>query len=116
MLAMSASEHDATVALTSHLPQLLSTALADTLAKRDSPHLRNVFGGGLLDMTRLALSSPDLWVSILGTNKMLVEDALDEFIHTLDGIRHAIGQDELRDYFTRASEYSAALRKLPLKN
>lgn len=116
ILEMSAAEHDATVALTSHLPQLLSTALADTLAKRDNPHLRNVFGGGLLDMTRLALSSPDLWLSILATNKIPVTEALGEFIHTLDGIRQAIGRDELRDYFTRASEYSTDLRKLPLKS
>lgn len=116
VLEMPAEEHDATVALTSHLPQLLSTALAETLARRDNPHLRNVFGGGLLDMTRLALSSADLWLSILETNKLPVAEALDEFIYTLNGLRQAIGHEELRHYFTRASEYSAELRKLPLKS
>jgi prephenate dehydrogenase len=116
VLEMPADEHDATVAFTSHLPQLLSTALADTLAKCNNPHLQSVFGGGLIDMTRLALSSADLWESILGTNKAAVADALDEFVKTLAGIRQAIGSDELREYFTRASAYSCELRKPPLKS
>ncbi len=116
VLEMPAEEHDATVALTSHLPQLLSTALADTLAAHDNPQLSSVFGGGLLDMTRLALSSPDLWLSILETNRLPVEEALDGFIRTLIPIREAIGRADLRDYFARASEYSSELRKLPLKS
>lgn len=114
VLEMPAGEHDATVAFTSHLPQLLSTALADTLAKSNNPHLQSVFGGGLIDMTRLALSSPDLWESILDTNQAAVAGALDEFIATLAGIRRAIGSEDLRGYFARASAYSSELRKLPL--
>jgi len=116
VLEMPADEHDATVAFTSHLPQLLSTALADTLAKSNNPHLQSVFGGGLIDMTRLALSSPDLWESILETNQAAVASALDEFIGTLAGIRQAIGSDDLREYFTRASAYSSELRKVPNKS
>ena len=36
-------------------------------------------GPGLLDMTRLAMSAPDLWTSILSTNQIDVLKALDEF-------------------------------------
>ena len=66
VMEMTAEEHDATVALTSHLPQLISTALS-TLSRRAEGklHIQQVFGSGLLDMTRLALSPADLWASIL---------------------------------------------------
>ena len=60
VLEMSAEEHDHTLAYTSHLPQLLSTALAATLARDGDARLSQVYGTGLLDMTRLALSSAEL--------------------------------------------------------
>jgi len=35
-------------------------------------NLEKVVGPGLLDMTRLAMSAPDLWLSILSTNQVEV--------------------------------------------
>jgi prephenate dehydrogenase len=112
VLEMSPEVHDSTVALTSHLPQLLSTALAETLAKSDNPYLTKVFGPGLIDMTRLALSSPDLWLSILTNNKVSVAAALDDFIEVLTEIRDTLDSDGLRAHFQTASEYSSNLRKV----
>jgi len=112
VLEMSPEVHDSTVALTSHLPQLLSTALAETLAKSENPHLTKVFGPGLIDMTRLALSSPDLWLSILTTNKASVSAALDAFVEVLTDIRDTLDTENLRAHFQTASEYSSKLRKL----
>lgn len=116
VLEMSAEEHDRTVAMTSHLPQLLSTALADTLARSDNEQLANVFGGGLIDMTRLALSSPELWLSILETNKGPVSAALNEFSKTLSRIQEALDTGDLRTYFERAATYSSELRKLAFRS
>ena len=49
------AEHDRVVSLTSHLPQLASTALAATLARRlDIENYGRIAGPGLMDMTRLA--------------------------------------------------------------
>ncbi len=70
---LGAEEHDRVVALTSHLPQLASTALAAMLA--DTAQIQ-VSGSGLADMTRLALSSYDLWRDILATNSQAVDRAL----------------------------------------
>ena len=61
-------EHDRLVAWSSHLPQLASTALASVLGDR-APEAANVAGPGLLDSTRLAMSSFDLWRDILETNQ-----------------------------------------------
>jgi prephenate dehydrogenase len=109
----SPQEHDTTVALTSHLPQLVSTALAATLAGRDNETLGKIFGSGLLDMTRLALSTPDLWASIFSTNKLAVLPALDAFLSTLQQTRKALEADAISDIFHKASDFASSLRKLP---
>ncbi len=53
------------LAFTSHLPQLVSIALANALANQKNENFYKLSGTGLLDMTRLALSSPELWQSIV---------------------------------------------------
>ena len=87
---MSAAEHDAVVALTSHLPQLLSTSLSITLANSGNPKLLQVFGPGLIDMTRLAMSSPDVWNGILETNRDQILRALDAFTTVLENLASRI--------------------------
>ncbi len=68
-LAMSPAEHDQVTALTSHVPQLVSTALAASVWEGlPSADRLEVAGGGLRDMTRLAGSSYAIWEGILRTN------------------------------------------------
>jgi prephenate dehydrogenase len=112
IVEMSAQDHDATVAFTSHLPQLLSTALAATLQSQSNRNLECVFGAGLLDMTRLALSSPDVWMSILGTNKAYVHGALESLIDTLCDIQEALQTDTLNSVFSSGGEFASRLRKI----
>jgi prephenate dehydrogenase len=112
VIDMSPGEHDATVALTSHLPQLLSSALALTLAEQDNRSLDQVFGQGLLDMTRLALSAPDVWGSILSTNSEAISDALDAFLSSLHELRNSIGRPELQGRFTVARGFAQKIRQL----
>ncbi|MBV8897000.1 MAG: prephenate dehydrogenase/arogenate dehydrogenase family protein [Acidobacteriaceae bacterium] len=87
---MSAAEHDTIVALTSHLPQLLSTALSVTLANSGNPKLLQIFGPGLVDMTRLAISSPDVWNGILETNQDAILTALDAFKKALENLANRV--------------------------
>ena len=112
VMEMSAQEHDHTLAFTSHLPQLLSTALAATLARDGDGRLAQVFGTGLLDMTRLALSSPELWNSILLTNKSQVQEAIDALLQVLLGLKAHLGESEMANTFEQASAFAASLRKL----
>lgn len=110
VLEMPASEHDYVLAFTSHMPQLVSTALSVTLKSQNKDLLARVFGPGLLDMTRLALSSPDLWMSILGTNKTEVTAALDAFIHSLTRIRDSLGTENLGAVFESAASFARTIR------
>ncbi len=111
LLEMSPEEHDATVALTSHLPQLLSTALAQTLARQENQPVKVVFGQGLLDMTRLALSEPELWSSILSTNREAISAAIDSFLLAVAELRKSIGTEDLLRVFNSARAFSEEIRK-----
>jgi prephenate dehydrogenase len=62
-----ASEHDRAVALTSHLPQILSTALAAYLHDHNAD-LRFA-GPGLRTFLRLAGSEASVWTAILAANR-----------------------------------------------
>lgn len=79
------AEHDRIVAFASHLPQLVSSALAATLTREEL-----VGGPGLTDMTRLAASSWSIWRDILMTNRDLLGRALDETIARLTKARDAL--------------------------
>lgn len=116
LIDMSPEEHDRTVALTSHLPQLLSTALAQTLTVQDNRYVEIVFGQGLVDMTRLALSTGELWSSILSTNREAIDFAIDEFSRTLVELRNSIGTRDLPGTFSSANLFAAKIRKAECTN
>ena len=80
-VVMSAEEHDRAVALVSHLPQLVSSALAARLQSGDEQQL-GLAGQGLRDASRIASSDPDLWLQILSQNANLVSPLLAEFKRT----------------------------------
>ena len=84
-------EHDILVSLISHVPQLLSTALAAGVSSSEE-YLDAVqlAGGGFKDMTRLASSPWLMWGPILKDNRAAlirplskVRDLLDEMIRDL---------------------------------
>jgi prephenate dehydrogenase len=110
-LVMDADEHDRIVSLTSHLPQLASTALAAALEERLGVAGRPVAAGpGLMDATRLALSSYDLWRDILATNPGHIERALEIYIQELEHIRENLRTRQLQEEFHRAATFAGRLR------
>jgi len=71
-----AAEHDRVVALTSHLPQLLATAVAAELENRADPLATALLGPAGRDFLRLAGSSFTVWRDILDQNRPELERAL----------------------------------------
>lgn len=105
-----AAEHDRIVAFTSHLPQLASTALAAMLSTRQEPKSR-IFGPALLDTTRLALSSFDIWGDILTTNRADILEALAIYIAKLEELRANLDTGHTQAEFERAADFAASLRE-----
>lgn len=108
IVILDSDEHDRVVSLTSHLPQLVSTALASAISDRADV---TIAGSGLMDMTRLALSSYDLWRDILATNSEHIERALAIYIQELEHVRENLRTRQLQKEFERGAELAARLRK-----
>jgi len=82
---MTAQEHDRAVAGISHLPLLLSAALAETVAVApDWDVARELAAGGWAGMTRLARGDPAMGAGILATNRDEVFERLALIRATLE--------------------------------
>jgi prephenate dehydrogenase len=110
-LVLDAAAHDRIVAHTSHLPQLLSTALAASLLERLRPEDLRVAGPGLADMTRLAASPYDIWGDILETNREAIEPALAALIARLEQLRAHLADAAPAEQFRLANEFAARLKR-----
>ncbi|HEY0375551.1 MAG TPA: prephenate dehydrogenase [Pyrinomonadaceae bacterium] len=96
---LTAGEHDRAMAIVSHAPQLLASALAAAVREReDAAALCGLAGEGYRDMTRLASSPWPVWRDILATNSSEVADAVDALAAKLS----AAGA-ELREYASRGA-------------
>lgn len=96
-------EHDRSVALTSHLPQLLSTALA-AMIDRSGVDIERFSGTGLRTFLRLARSERSVWEPVFEGNPHLAE-ALDEFVKLSDRLI----EGEAAEAFEAAQRTAAAL-------
>ncbi|MEP6481280.1 MAG: prephenate dehydrogenase [Rhodoglobus sp.] len=86
---MSAGQHDASVALVSHVPQIISTLLARRLSGASESAVA-LAGQGLRDTTRIAGSDPELWVQILGANAAPIVEILRDYRDDLDSVIAAL--------------------------
>lgn len=112
---MSAAEHDATVALTSHLPQLLSSVLAAQLQNLTEDEVA-VSGQGLRDMTRIAASAPDLWTEILLANRQNVLARLGDVQTELTRLATALQTADAEVLNSTISAGNRGRAKLPGKH
>jgi prephenate dehydrogenase len=105
--------HDWAVGIVSHLPQLVSVALARVVQdETDETGLPLTLSGpGLQDMLRLAGSPYDIWRDILLTNTDNVSRALDRLAQAVDHLRTNLASKELRQEFEAANDLYKQLRK-----
>jgi prephenate dehydrogenase len=116
-VCMTPEEHDLVLAFTSHLPQLLSIALANTvlgelrLDAGDGSYSRVPYGGGLRDMTRLAKSDPLVWRDILATNGNNIRRALEELQRQIGSLSSALSEQQL-DQIEQSFRTASLISKL----
>lgn len=85
-----AREHDAIVALTSHLPQLIAYAFSQCVSERSSqdPELVDALcGPAARELLRLGRSSPQLWDEIFSANNQALRAELARFLAAIDDRR-----------------------------
>ncbi|MCC6391905.1 MAG: prephenate dehydrogenase [Bryobacterales bacterium] len=112
LLVMSPEQHDKVVSLTSHLAQMASTALGKVVL--DNMYSTNAdystAGPGLLDMTRLAMSSYEVWKDIIATNHDSIVNALDAYIDLLQKLRDTLGSRETATVFEDGARLARLIR------
>jgi prephenate dehydrogenase len=114
-------DHDAAVALISHLPQLVASALASLLSSgrdaevADRELARALAATGWRDMTRLAGSAWSVWRDICLTNQPNISNALGSLIAELQSLKDALDARDFnraRDLFAEANGSVAEQRAL----
>jgi prephenate dehydrogenase len=107
VMKMEADRHDHLCAWISHLPQMISTALAATLVDEfaETPDLHAIGGRALREMTRIAGSPYSMWRDIAYTNSSNIEQALHKLEQRLAHIRENLRSPELRKEFEQANRF-----------
>ena len=120
-LVTTPDQHDAAVALISHLPQLVASTLATLLdgehdgAVAERGLAQQLAATGWRDMTRLAGSSFSVWRDIVMTNQPNVTQALGALIAELQNLQEALAHRDytaVRALFEQANQSVAEQRAL----
>ncbi len=101
---LDAGEHDELCAWISHVPQMMSTALAAILVDEygEKAPLLESGGRALREMTRIASSPYSMWRDIAITNRHRISEAMLKLEHRLAHIRENLGSRQLEEEFERA--------------
>ena len=105
--------HDRFCAWISHLPQMISTAVAAALVDEFGPDapLLDIGGRALRELTRISGSPYSMWRDVAITNKENLSQALLKIEQRLAHIRENLDTKQLAEEFERAHQ----LRKIPAK-
>ena len=101
---MDAERHDRLCGWISHLPQMVTTAVAGCLVEEfaEDPDLFAIGGRALREITRTAASPYSMWRDIALTNTENIQEALLRLEQRLAHIRENLRTRELEEEFDRA--------------
>ncbi|MTI79572.1 MAG: prephenate dehydrogenase [Firmicutes bacterium] len=94
VVEMTPEEHDQNVAVVSHLPHLLASALVNTLT--DMPEYKKIIplaAGGFRDTTRIAAGCSEMWRDIFRSNSVRIKEVIKSFRTVLDEYEQLIEED-----------------------
>jgi prephenate dehydrogenase len=104
-LVLDPVEHDAAVALVSHLPRIAASALVLAAAQSALwPVAQELAAGGFRDTTRVASGDPEMSVDMCRANSPVILASLDAYIQALGSLRTQIANSDvaLEDSFATA--------------
>jgi len=111
VMEMDPVRHDEVCAWVSHLPQMVSTALAAVLEETfgDDPEgmaaVQAIGGRALRETTRLGSSPYSMWRDVAMTNAGPIAEALAALEQRLQHVRENLRTPELRDEFRTANRF-----------
>src|SRR6266545_1356445 len=117
VVALSPAQHDALVAVVSHVPHLAAATLMRLADERAEEHaaLLRLAAGGFRDMTRVAAGHPGIWPDICGENRVAIVDVLDLLIGELADMRDVVAKDDRAGLLAVLERARAARVNLPAR-
>jgi prephenate dehydrogenase len=111
VVALTPEQHDALVAVVSHVPHLTAATLMGLASERAEEHaaLLRLAAGGFRDMTRVASGHPGIWPDICAENRDAIVAALDTLVRALADMRHLVSTGD-RDALLRLLERARTAR------
>lgn len=108
-----AEDHDRLCAWISHVPQMMSTALAAALVEEFGAEAPLLSAGGraLQEMTRISASPYSMWRDVAISNKKNLQDALWKVEQKLAHIRENLATRQLADEFEQAHQLRKSVPK-----
>lgn len=114
---MSPELHDELIGAASHLPHLMSSILANSVANSgtDEGNALDYTATGFRDTTRIAAGSPELWTGIFAQNSEVVLQLIDNFVDNINEFRTLLETEkhsEMKKVLTEAQEIVIRQRNL----
>lgn len=106
---MSPELHDELIGAASHLPHLIASILANSVANSgtDEGNALDFTATGFRDTTRIAAGSPELWTGIFAQNSEVVLQLIDSFVDNINEFRTLLeteNHSEMKRVLTEAQE------------
>ena len=99
VISIDPESHDRAMATVSHVPHLLSLLLME-MASSQREEMKNLFtvaAGGFRDMTRVAASSPDVWIDICMENSDFIIERMRDYDSRLGELMGALERGDRGD-------------------
>lgn len=113
IIVLDPERHDIVCAWISHLPQMISTALASVLHEElgNDETVMQIGGRALREVTRIAHSPYSMWRDIALTNSENLEGVILRFEQQMTHLRENLRGPGLRELFESANEFGKINRR-----
>lgn len=115
VVTLAPSNHDAVVAMVSHVPHLTAATLMGLAARKseDQAVLLRLAAGGFRDMTRISAGHPGIWPDICAENREAIVEVLDDLVAELSVVRGIVSGGDRVGLLDRLDEARQARLHLP---
>ncbi len=113
VLTLTPEQHDAALALTSHLPQMLAYTLMGQFAEASGVPLAPLVGSGFRSLTRLAGSDPAMWRDVSLANRAQLSLTLRRYMERLGELAAAVDAGDAARLEKLFAAAQAAHHRLP---
>lgn len=115
VIVLPREDHDAAVAIVSHVPHVVASSLMQLACKHtdDQQALMRLAAGGFKDTTRVAAGSPKLWCGIAFDNAAALGSGLAEMQQIIGSFADALAKGDRERFTSLLTSAADARRALP---